>query len=419
MLHLTAPNQPPSNLELICPTSSGFGGYICINFTKTESRMLNFFKKKQEPKSSLLKEEKSSTRSRFNTLRVQDITRETANSVSVAFAVPENLSNDYKFTPGQYLTLEHEIKGEKVRRSYSLCSSPLEGELRVAIKRVEDGKFSGFANESLTVGTEMQVMTPDGKFTANPNVANKKNYVGFAAGSGITPVFSILKSLLEVETESTFTLFYGNKTTQSVIFRDALDALKNKYMNRLEIHHVLSREDQGSDWLKGHINSEKIRHFSKTFFKPAEVADYFICGPESMINNVNETLLELGVDKGTIHYELFTSPSQKMAHKTTVNADKSSEKLQSEVTVILDGDETHFKVASNGFSILDAALEAGADVPYACKGAVCCTCRAKVLEGSVEMDMNYALEDDEVEDGFVLTCQSHPTSEKVIVSFDE
>ncbi len=381
--------------------------------------MLSFFKKNSDKKKSLLNREKPSSRPRFHKLKVQDITRQTADCISVAFEIPEELQEDYNFLPGQYLTIEHEIAGEKVRRSYSLCSSPVDGELRVAIKKVENGKFSTFANEELTVGTELQVMTPEGKFTVSVDENNTKHYVAFAAGSGITPVFSIAKSVLALEPNSKFTLFYGNKTTLSIIFRDEIDALKNKYMERFEVHHILSREDQGTDWLKGHIDSSKVKHFAETFFDINNTEGYFICGPEAMINTVNDKLQKLGVDKSKIHYELFTSPSQKMAHKTKVSADKTSEKLQSAVTVILDGDETHFSVASNGFSILDAALDAGADVPYACKGAVCCTCRAKVLEGSVEMDMNYALEDDEVEEGFVLTCQSHPTSEKVVISFDE
>lgn len=382
--------------------------------------MLNFFKKTAKKKDALIAQEKSKGRTRFHTLRVQDITRETADCVSVAFEIPESLEADYKFLPGQYLTLETEIDGEKVRRSYSLCSSPVDGELRVAIKRVEHGAFSTWANEKLTVGSEMRVMTPEGNFFVQPQGDNAKNYVGFAAGSGITPIFSILKSVLELEPNSTFKLFYGNQTSNTVIFRDKIDALKNQYMKRLEVHHVLSREDQGTDFLKGRIDGDKCAAFSERFFDTSTIDGYFLCGPEGMINGVSETLQKLGVAKDKVHYELFTSPAQSIAGKTKVSAPSEKDSgVKSAITVILDGDETHFPLKKAGFSILDAALDAGADVPYACKGAVCCTCRAKVLEGSVEMDMNYALEDDEVEDGFVLTCQSHPTSEKVVVSFDE
>lgn len=381
--------------------------------------MLNFFKKAKNKKDSLLSNDKPSRRAKFHTLRVSDIDRVTSDCISVAFEVPENLLEDYHFIPGQYLTLEKEIGGEKIRRSYSLCSSPLDGELRVAIKQVSGGKFSTYANTELSVGDELEVMTPDGKFYTKLEPSQKKNYVAFAAGSGITPILSIMKSVMEVEPESTFTLFYGNKTTQSVMFRDEIDALKNTYMNRLEVHHVLSREDQGADMLKGHIDEAKCISFSQKFFNVDEIHEYFICGPEAMINCVSESLVNLGADKAHVHYELFTSPSQKIAHKTKVSADKKSDELSSQVTVILDGEETHIEIPSSGKNVLDAALDAGADVPYACKGAVCCTCRAKVLEGSVEMDMNYALEDDEVEEGFVLTCQTHPTSEKVVISYDE
>ncbi len=382
--------------------------------------MLNFFKKSKELKKSLFSNEKKSRRPKFHTLRVSDITVETDNCVSVAFDVPNDLQDDYQFIPGQYLTFEKEFDGEPLRRSYSLCASPLDGELRVAIKKVEGGRFSTFANTDLTVGTELKVMTPEGNFHTELEAGQRKNYVAFAAGSGITPVFSIMKSVLEMEPASTFKLFYGNQSSNTIIFKDEIDALKNKYMKRLQVHHVLSREDQGTDYLKGHIDEQKCRSFSEKFFDINEVDEVFICGPEPMIRTVNKTLKELGMDEKHIHYELFTTPVKNLAHKTSVTKDKEKpKKVKSSVTVILDGDETHFDISSDGDVILDAALDAGADVPYACKGAVCCTCRAKVIEGSVEMEMNYALEDDEVEEGYVLTCQSHPTSEKVVVSYDE
>lgn len=380
--------------------------------------MFNFFKKSKSEATSLFTAEKKSSRPVFHDLQVQDIVKETADCVSVAFEVPENLADDYQFRPGQYLTLEATIDGEAVRRSYSLCSSPFDGELRVAIKEVEGGKFSTWANNELEAGSTMRVMTPDGNFTANIDAAAKHNYVGFAAGSGITPIFSIMKSVLENEEESTFTLFYGNKTATSVIFKEQIEALKNRYMKRLEVHHVLSREDQGTDYLKGRIDGDKCKTFSERFFDLNTVDAYFLCGPEAMINGVSQELQNLGASKDTIHYELFTSPAQALAGKTKVGKE-STKKIDSQVTVILDGDETHFGLNSDGNSILDAALDAGSDVPYACKGAVCCTCRAKVIEGEVEMVMNYALEDDEVEDGYILTCQSHPRSEKVVVSFDD
>ena len=381
--------------------------------------MLNFFKKSKSSAKDLFTNEKKASRPKFHNLKVSDIRRETADCVSVAFDVPSELSEEYRFSPGQYLTLDSEINGENVRRSYSLCSSPFDGELRVAIKQVEGGKFSSWANSDLTVGREMRVMSPDGNFSVKIDTDKKHNYVAFAAGSGITPIYSILKSVLEEEPNSTFTLFYGNKTSKSVIFKEQIEALKNTYMERLEVHHVLSREDQGADLLKGRIDETKCEDFSKRFFDINDVTGYFLCGPEEMINGVSGKLQALGVDKSKIHYELFTSPADSLAGKTKVEKKSTGAKLDSKLTVILDGDETHFDLNSDGDSVLDAALDAGADVPYACKGAVCCTCRAKVIEGEVEMDMNYALEDDEVEDGYVLTCQSHPRSEKVVISFDD
>lgn len=380
--------------------------------------MLNFFRKTPSSK-SLLTQEKKHKPAHFHKLRVSDITRETDDTISVAFEIPEELSDNYNFLPGQYLTLETTVNGEDLRRSYSLCSSPADGELRVAIKTVESGKFSSWANNELSVGDYMKVMTPEGRFTLEIDPSKKRNFVAFAAGSGITPVYSIMKSVLELEPESTFTLFYGNKTAKTVIFRDKIDGLKSLHMNRLEVHHILSREDQGTDYLKGRIDDTKCASFSGKFFDPTDTDAFFLCGPEAMINTVSESLQTLGVDKSKVHYELFTTPSQTIAHKTKVSSVKKSDSIKSAVTVILDGEETHFDVASTGKAILDAALDAGADVPYACKGAVCCTCRAKVIEGSVEMEMNYALEDDEVEEGYILTCQSHPTSAKVVVSYDE
>ncbi len=380
--------------------------------------MLNFFRK-SKPSKSLLTKEKKHKPAHFHNLRVSDITRETEDTISVAFDIPEELSDQYNFLPGQYLTLETNIAGEDVRRSYSLCSCPNDGELRVAIKKVESGKFSSWANNELTVGQELKVMTPEGRFILEVDPTKKRNFVAFAAGSGITPVFSIMKSVLELEPNSSFTLFYGNKTAKTVIFRDKIDGLKSQYMDRLEVHHVLSREDQGTDYLKGRIDDTKCASFAGRFFDPADTDAYFLCGPEAMINTVSESLQNLGVEKSKIHYELFTTPSQSIAHKTKASSSKKPESVKSNVTVILDGEETHFDIASDGKAILDAALDAGADVPYACKGAVCCTCRAKVMEGSVEMEMNYALEDDEVEEGFILTCQSHPLTEKVVVSYDE
>lgn len=378
--------------------------------------MLRFFTRKKEEKKSLLASDKSKT-ARFHPLKVIDVRRETSDSVSIAFEVPEDHQKDYLFLPGQYLTLRAMINGEDVRRSYSICSSPDSGEVRVAVKRLPDGVFSTYANDQLKPGDTIDVMTPMGNFVARCSAENEKTYVAFAAGSGITPVMSIMQSVLEKEPKSSFYLFYGNRASNSIIFKEAIEDLKDQYMDRLEVHHVLSREDQGSDLMKGRIDKDRVKAFAGRFFDLKKVDDFFVCGPEGMIHDVTEALEDLGISKERVHYELFT-PAKKPDVKEHKHSSKESEVL-SQVTVILDGDETHFEISSKGKTILDSALDAGADVPFACKGAVCCTCRAKVLEGEVEMEMNYALVDEEVDEGYVLTCQSHPKTKKVVVSYDE
>lgn len=380
--------------------------------------MLKFFTRKKESKSSLLDKTAERHAPKFHDLKVADVRRETADAVSVSFELPADLADLYKFRPGQYLTLKTDINGEEVRRSYSICASPTEGELRVAIKRVDGGKFSTYANHDLKVGDTLAVMTPIGNFTAEFSEANANHYVAVAAGSGITPVLSLIKTALATEPNSKFILIYGNRNSASVIFKDEIEDLKDQHMNRLEVHHVLSREDQGSDLLKGRIDADKIAQFADRFFDVSKTAGYFLCGPEEVIRSSEKALENLGVSKDKIHFELFTAAKDSAAKVVNPEASTKSAVLSS-VTVILDGDETHMDISSKGKTILDSALDAGADVPFACKGAVCCTCRAKVLEGSAEMEMNYALTDEEVEEGYILTCQSHPTADKVVVSFDE
>ncbi len=379
--------------------------------------MLNFFKRKSK-KEDLQRKSAERRKPGFNALVIKDVRKETSDCVSVAFEVPTHLKEDYRFIAGQYLTLRNRIGGEEIRRSYSICSSPLEGELRVAIKKVPGGKFSTYANEELQKGERLEVMTPEGNFHKPLLPSESAQYVAFASGSGITPILSILKTTLETEAKSSFVLFYGNRNTASVIFKEELEDLKNRFMGRLEVHYILSREDQGSDLLKGRIDGAKCEAFSKAFFKADSIKYFYLCGPGDMINDLSLSLQKLGVGKDRILFELFSTPGAPgLENKRNPSANKGQ--IISEVTVILDTEETHFSIGSDGKSILDAALDAGADVPFACKGAVCCTCRAKVLEGEVEMAMNYALEDEEVEAGYVLTCQSHPRSEKVVVSYDE
>ena len=382
--------------------------------------MLGFFKKKAEPMhglSTTAEVQKGRGAPKFQPLNVSEVRRETSDSVSVAFALPEELHELFRFRAGQYLTFRTTIDGTEVRRSYSLCSSPLSGELRVAIKQVENGVFSTWANTVLTAGTTLETMPPQGGFVFDPDATRTAHYAGFAAGSGITPVLSILTTVLEAEPTSTFALYYGNRSTASILFKQELEDLKDRYLGRLEVHHVLSREDQGADALKGRIDRDRVELFAERFPALTSARAFYLCGPEPMIHGVTDALVGLGVPKERVHFELFTAatPGAAPAKSASGKLDKGA---TVQATVILDREETHFNMRPKDF-LLDAALDAGADVPYACKGAVCCTCRAKVLEGSVEMAMNYALSEEEVADGYVLTCQATPTSEKVVVSFDE
>ena len=377
--------------------------------------MLGFFKKKTaESLPGLLttKAAQKGVKPTFHSAKVLEVRRETADCVSVALEVPN--TETFSFVPGQYLTLRSTINGQEVRRSYSLCSSPLSGELRVSIKQVEQGIFSTWANTELKAGDTLETMPPMGNFALEIEPTDEQTYVGFAAGSGITPVLSILKTVLERAPKAKFILFYGNRKTNSIIFKAELEDLKDAHMGRLEVHHVLSREDQGNDLLFGRIDETRAAQFAAQIPGVKEAAGHFLCGPEAMIKGVQSALEQAGVSAKNIHFELFTSAAPAAEKAPTASASSGD----AAVTVILDGEETHFTQGPKDF-ILDAALDAGADVPYACKGAVCCTCRAKVLEGEVEMAMNYSLTDDEVAEGFILTCQSMPRSPKVTVSFDE
>lgn len=351
----------------------------------------------------------------FHKLKVRDLRRETADTVSISFELPESKREAFRYKQGQHLTLKIELNGEEVRRSYSICSGVHENDLRVAVKKVEGGLFSTWANEHLKAGDWLEVMAPQGHFYTELSPTHQKLYVAFAAGSGITPVMSILSSTLHQEPESQFILFYGNRSFDSIIFRETLETLKNLYPERLSVHHILSRESLGSDLFKGRINAEKCRRFGHVFFKPAEVDAYFLCGPEEMVFAVKDTLAELGVDPKRVHFELFTTSGIK---KQALDTGSPKVAFEASVTVIQDGATFDFALPSDGSTLLDAAMRAGADLPFSCKGGVCSTCKARVLEGKVEMEVNYGLEPDEVEAGYVLTCQAHPVTKRVVVSFD-
>lgn len=353
----------------------------------------------------------------FHSLVIKDIRKETPDCVSIAFDIPVDLQEHFKFTQGQNITIKKTIDGEEIRRSYSICSSPLDNELRVAVKKVSAGKFSTHANLQLKKGDVIEVLPPTGRFYTPLDPTYSKNYVAFAAGSGVTPLLSIIKTTLYAEPLSTFTLIYGNRNRTSIIFREELEALKNKYISRFRLVHILSREKTDVPLNYGRIDAIKCAELEGKVIDLSTSNEFFICGPEEMIFSVKDFLESKGVDKKNIHFELFTTPGAK---KTVDNKQQSTEDtgIKSKVTVKLDGISFDFDLGFNSDSILDAALQQGADLPYACKGGVCCTCRAKLVEGEVEMEVNYALEPDEVKAGFILTCQSHPRTERVVIDYD-
>lgn len=354
----------------------------------------------------------------FHPLKVASVRRETEECVSILFQVPESLADIFRFTPGQSLTLRTNLNGQELRRNYSICSSPLDGELRIAVKKVAGGLFSAWANETLQAGDILEVMPPVGKFGTTLHPSQAKNYVAFAAGSGITPVLSLIKTALHTEPRSTCTLVYGNRNRSSIIFKEELEALKDKFLHRFRIYHILSREQVETPLNSGRIDREKTQFLLNKLIDPAAIHEAFLCGPEELIFTVRDVLQERGMAPTHIHFELFTVPGQ--TKKSGIRNPKSEFPAgpQATVQVKVDGRSFQFGLAKDGQSILDAALQQGADLPYACKGGVCCTCKARLLEGAVHMDAVWGLEQDEIAAGFILTCQSHPTTERVVVDFD-
>jgi ring-1,2-phenylacetyl-CoA epoxidase subunit PaaE len=353
----------------------------------------------------------------FHKLPIKEINKETADCVSVLFDVPDNLKETFRFKQGQSLTMRTFINGEEVRRTYSICSTPLENKWRVAIKKVEGGLFSSLANDQLKKGNVLEVMPPVGTFYVELDAEHKKNYLAIAAGSGITPVISIIKTTLQAEPKSNFTLVYGNRSRSSIIFFEELEALKNKYPERFNFINVLSRERTDASVNFGRINQEKLIELSK-LIDYSSTDEIFICGPEEMIFSTKAFLEKKGIDSKKIHFELFTVPGQKQSAVSRLQpADNGGPK--SKITVKLDGRSFDFNLSLDSDTpILDAALQQGADLPFACKGGVCCTCKAKLIEGEVIMDVHWGLEEEEVERGYILTCQSHPKTERVVVDFD-
>ncbi|WP_178985818.1 FAD-binding oxidoreductase [Winogradskyella helgolandensis] len=353
----------------------------------------------------------------FYKLKVLDLYKETEDTSVITFDVPLELHDAFKFRQGQHLTLKADLNGEDVRRSYSLCSSPNDKQWKVAVKLIPGGKFSTYINEELKTGDQLEVMSPSGTFGVEVNAEKPKNYLFFAAGSGITPVLSMVKAHLQAEPNSTCKLFYVNKTAKSIIFKEELEQLRNKYFGRLEIYYFLTKERRDIELFNGRFDDEKMKVLTKTFIDIPDTSEVFLCGPEKMVNYVSEYLINAGLPKELIHFELFVKG---LSDEDIKRAERLAQQNVegTEVVIVDGGKEFAFTMTKEYDNILDAALGAGADLPFACKGGVCSTCKCKVIDGAVEMKINYALSDKEVSQNLVLSCQAVPTTEKVIVDFD-
>jgi ring-1,2-phenylacetyl-CoA epoxidase subunit PaaE len=365
----------------------------------------------------------------FNTLRVAEVERILDDAVAITFEVPPELSDAYRFSHGQHVTVRTALAGDDVRRNYSICSPVSSGRLRIAVKRLEGGAFSAYAIDSLAPGDSLEVMTPTGRFFTELDPAQAKNYVCIAAGSGITPVLSIVATTLEGEPESRLTLIYANRTSKTVMFLEELEDLKDRFRDRFQLVHVLSREPQEVDLFSGRLDGPRMQSLLDTLVPVDAVDEWFLCGPYEMVVELRDTLVAAGADPRHVHAELFhveTAPPPRRRATSALSPREGrsgspaevGEEEGAEVTIMLDGRRSQFRLPTDGVPVLEAALTVRSDAPYACKGGVCGTCRAKVVEGSVEMDQNWALEPDEVDKGYVLTCQSHPTSETLVLDYD-
>ena len=353
---------------------------------------------------------------KFHNIQIQDIYKVTRDCSVITFQIPHELTADFQYKQGQHLTLKAMIDGQDIRRSYSLCSSPVENKWQVAVKKINGGLFSTFVNDTLKKGDFVEIMAPSGKFNVEVNSQIAKNYIAFAAGSGITPILSIIKTHLAQEPNSTFKLFYLNRSVKSIIFKEEIEQLKNKYFGRFEIFYFLTKEHRNIEWLNGRFTKEKLEVLTSKIIDIPSVDECFICGPEEMIFLIRDELMIAGLDKDKIHYELFTSGISE-EDKKRIQKIVENKVHGTDVTIIDGGKEFHFVMEDSYDNILDGALAAGADLPFACKGGVCSTCKCKVIEGEVEMKVNYALDAHEVAKGLVLSCQAVPTTDKVVVDF--
>lgn len=352
--------------------------------------------------------------SSFHKLSIKNINRETDKSISIVFDVPDSLKDDFSFQAGQYITLKTQIDGNEVRRDYSLCASPKSGELKVAIKEVKDGTFSSYANRSLKVGDTLEVGTPKGRFIFTPNDSKTKNIALFAAGSGITPVLSIIKCALEEEVHSKVILVYGNKTTEDTMFLNELLDLQHKYKERFSIQFVFSQRDEENDSIFGRIEKSTVNYVMKNKHKHIDVDAYYLCGPEAMIHTVKDVLTEHGVAEERIHFELFKAakPAEVKNDEPTVTTGKT------QITITVDDETTTFEMNPKQ-TILEAAIDKDLDAPYSCQGGICSSCLARVTEGAATMRQNNILTEKEVAEGLILTCQAHPTTPTISVDYDD
>ena len=354
--------------------------------------------------------------SRFHALEVAEVRRQTSDSVSIGFKIPDKLTSEFAFIPGQYLTLRAVIDGEDIRRSYSICSAIDESLLRIGVKKVGGGAFSSVANETLKPGDVVEAMPPEGRFVI-PQGASARHVLGIAAGSGITPILSIAKSLLAREPEARFTLIYGNRTSNSVMFAEEIEDLKNRFLQRLSVVHVLSREPQDVPLLNGRITAERIGALANGVVDLATVDHAFLCGPEAMIAEAKAALQALGLPSERIRSELFTASTPRRHFHPAPSAPRGE--IVSHVSVKLDGKRHAFDMLATDENVIDAAARAGIDLPYSCHGGMCCTCRCRLEKGEVAMALNYSLEDWEMKAGFVLACQSTPKTAEISLDFDQ
>ena len=352
----------------------------------------------------------------FYKAKVIKIVRETSDCVRISFDVPDEHKTKFQFKAGQYLNLKIDLNNEEIRRSYSICSSPFENELSVAVKKIPLGKFSSHAISTMKENDTIELMPPMGNFTLPDDLDEIKTFIFYCAGSGITPVISLIKTILNFHSDKNVILYYGNRHTDSIIFREDLEDLKNIFTTRFSLNYILTKERLSSDLFYGRLNGEKCKTFEKYFTRDKSSSLYYLCGPSDMIFEIKDALVDCGVNEKQIHFELFTTAGMTINNVETT--EESTKKINSKIILKLDGLTQEFDFDNTYDNILDAALANGADLPFACKGGVCSTCKAKCEEGEVSMKVNYALEPDEVAEKFVLTCQSMPKTDRVFINFD-